>query len=242
MISGEVSQADQKSDQTIIDQTATTSNDQVATVVMPTSSNDQAATVVMPQADQNDVAAMPQSDQTVADQVATAMSPVDQVVTTPSMDHVILTDTYEPHQSSDSETEQFESYSEHHSEEHDSPKEDHSINNDEQNVENSRNNQLVGESVTVHDPQGIQLQVDLSKLFLTNQNDSVVPSSRVSRDTEQEEAAGSHHMVTRKKSNKLLITHVSLTAEGSNVEPKTISQALATPHWVESASFTSNRS
>ncbi|MCD7448592.1 hypothetical protein HAX54_044539 [Datura stramonium] len=176
----------------------------------------------MPQADQNVVAAMPQYDQTVDDQVSTAMSPVDQYVTTPSMDHVIHIDTDEPHQSSNSETEQFESDSENHSEKHDSLEEDHSINNDEQDVENLGNNQPVGESVTVHDPQGIQLQVDLSKWFLTNQNNSVVPSSRVSRDTEQEEAVGSHHMVTRQKSKKLHVTHVSLTTEGSSVEPKTV--------------------
>ncbi|MCD7469532.1 hypothetical protein HAX54_008636 [Datura stramonium] len=95
MISRKVSQAVQKA--ITVDQTATTSDDQVATVVMLIALDEQTTTVVMPQADQNVVAAMPQSDQTAADQVATAMSPADQVVTTPSMDHVIRTDTIKPH-------------------------------------------------------------------------------------------------------------------------------------------------
>ncbi|MCD7457662.1 hypothetical protein HAX54_035695 [Datura stramonium] len=158
----------------------------------------------MLQADTDAIAAMPK-----VDQVASAMSPVDQVATAMSPVDQIQNIT----------------------EEYDNSEEDYTINYDGQDVENSGNNQPVGESIIVHDPQGIQLQVDLSKWFHSNHNDSVVPSSRVSRDTKEEEAAGSHHMVTRTKSKKLPIIHVSFTTEGSSVEPKTVSQALATPHW-----------
>ncbi|MCD7462744.1 hypothetical protein HAX54_049284 [Datura stramonium] len=86
---------------------------------------------------------------------------------------------------------------------------------------------------SVHDPKGIQLEVDLSHWFNTRDSQVQQTHTTVEPSAETESNGQDHHMITSLKSKSTPVNHMSLLeAKGTIVkEPQIISEALREEEW-----------
>ncbi|XP_019239916.1 PREDICTED: uncharacterized protein LOC109219897 [Nicotiana attenuata] len=88
---------------------------------------------------------------------------------------------------------------------------------------------------SIYDPQGVQLEVDLSRWFNTepNQDTQAITIQATPTDdaepTQHTSNSQSHHMVTQQKSKYMPVRHMCLVAAK---EPQTINVALSSPEWL----------
>ncbi|KAH0711177.1 hypothetical protein KY284_012604 [Solanum tuberosum] len=105
---------------------------------------------------------------------------------------------------------------------------------DDQSIDNSKNSTPANTSIDgtneVQLP-NVQLDVDFSNWLNIKHTDLMETS--VNENEGAEDNVEGHHMVTRHKAKKMSITHTSLAAKKLSMEPTTVKQALASPHWHE---------
>ncbi|MCD9638890.1 hypothetical protein HAX54_023062, partial [Datura stramonium] len=80
--------------------------------------------------------------------------------------------------------------------------------------------------ISAYNPRGIQLEVDLSNWVNTENNANINSDMH---ETTRADNDG-HHMVTRHKAKKMLITHTSLAVETLSMKSDTVSKALVVSH------------